>query len=587
MKEFIVLAFLFWMPAFIVFIKNVLWDLYLWQLKEYRWDRFWVYIRWDQQEHNRAAGMIAIKFLLFTMVSLLFEFDLLAMLGITLTFAIWFDQSVNFVYQLFSKKTRRPSFKNTRNLLIIGILCIFYITIAFVFTAPFAVLDRNLDSYESFVSEVTPFKNESGYYIYPDVYIFLGLATLIGILIDLFTPFLVALGVALTYPFARFKRQLLIYKAKRYLRKTNPNLVIIGITGSEGKTTTKEILYEILSSKYKVAKTPYNFNSDVGIAKGILQSVKKDTQIFIAEMGAYRKGEIKAVTKHFPPEISIVTSLDRQHIGIFGSKQKLFEAKSEIVQGLQKDGVAILNADNELIRDMHELFSGKSIFITTSAKIFENTIKKNDPELTAMLIENVSSNKTALRFSIKTINEKVTFTIKHNTDHLVMNFALSIATAMELNISLKDIADTLKDLNIKLPRQEILKGDNETTIINDTYNSSFNGFIAGVNMMNKIRKSKAQRIIICKGIYELGRYKKATYAELIKKIGKNFDILISEDSLLAEIAKKNNTNALIFKYSKPDEALKLFWENVNFGDVVLLEGRIHPSIIQEIVKENE
>jgi UDP-N-acetylmuramoyl-tripeptide--D-alanyl-D-alanine ligase len=586
MREFLVLACLFWMPPFLVFLRNVLWDLYLWQLKEFRWDRFWVYIRWDQEESNRKTGYIALKFLFFALVSQLFKYDLLAMTGIFLAYSLWFNQAINFLYSVFTNQARRPSAKNIRSLIIIAFVSIIFITITLFITLPFAGLERENISYENIVPEISTAQINRSAFIYPDVYLFLGLSTLVGILLDLCTPFLVAIGVGITYPIARIKRQLLIHRAKKFLKKNNPDLVIIGITGSEGKTTTKEILYAILSKKYKVAKTPKNLNTDVGLAKAILQTVTKDTQIFIAEMGAYRKGEIKAATKHFPPEIAIVTSLDRQHIGIFGSKENLFAAKSEIVKGLQQDGVAILNADNEQIRDMHELFTGKSIFVTQNSKIFKKTISKKDPELSAIWVENTLTSKSKIQFKLHTIDEESKFTIKTPLDHLVINFALSIATARELNMSTKEIAKALEELDIKLPRLEISNGDNNTTILNDTYNSSFNGFIAAIKTMNKMRHPQSKRIVVAKGIYELGRYKKETYEELFAAIRNKYDVLITEDSLLAMLAKKNNTHAQIFKYSTPEEAIEIFWKIVEKGDTILLEGRLHPKIIQEIISEN-
>lgn len=587
MKEFLSLAVIFWTPAFIVIFKSVLWDLYFWQIKEYRLDRYWIHIRWDQESANRNIGDLAIKFLLFALVSTFLIYPETAVLGIVLSFAYWFNQAVFFVYRFKSGKVRRPSLKNPRNIIIISLILISVVSLFSAITIPFAVIDRqDTTGYNDLISASGLDDINVDSYLFPDVYLFLSIATSVALLIDLAVPLLVAFFVLVTYPLARFKRQRLIKKAKDLIASQNKDLIIVGITGSEGKTTTKEILYEILKSNYKVIKTEENFNTDVGVAISILNNLKKDSQVLVAEMGALRKGEISAIVKAFRPDISIVTSLDRQHVGLFGSKQKLFEAKSEIVAGMKPSGTAILNADNHEIRDMHSLHSGKSIFVTTQPKIFKKYNDNLSPRVSSSLIKETSSNANALKLTLKTEEQTEIFTIPQQGDHLFMNIALAISAAHELEIPLKKIKSALEKMDFKLPRQEVLKGDNNTIIINDTYNSSFNGFLAAVERMNKLKSIKADRIIVTKGIFELGRYKSGTYEELMSKIKSKFDILITTDSELYTIARRNNVHAHITLISKPEEMLYEIRKHMNHGNVILLEGRLSPIILQDIVSEN-
>lgn len=588
MKEFLSLALLFWIPPFIVLFKSIFWDLYFWQIKEYRFDRFWTYIRWDQEETNRNTGDLSIKFILFALVSTFFVYPVIAITGMILTYAYWFNQSVFFVNNVVRKKIKRPSFKNPRNILILTILLIAYIATASFITIPFAIIDRDDTSgYTTLINDIGFDDEIIGDYVYPDAYLFLGIATLFALLMDFAAPFVVAFLVGLTHPIARFKRKRIIAKAKKLLKTRKKKLIIVGITGSEGKTTTKELLYNLLKDHYKTIKTPANYNTDVGVALAILDNIKEDTQIFVAEMGALRKGEIKAATDAFPPDVAIVTTLDRQHVGIFGSKQQLFEAKSELVQGMRHDGTAVLNGDIQMVRNMEPLHQGKTIFVTHDEKLFRKHVKNIEPLVSANLIKETSSNYSSMRLTLKTEEAAETFTIPQQGDHLFTNISLAITAAHELGLTLKQIKKSLNQMDYQLPRQSIFHGDNETTIINDTYNSSFNGFVAAVERMNQLHRknTRGKRIIISKGILELGRYKSGTYEELMKKIKTKFDVLVTTDNLLYQAARRNNLQAHITKVTKPEEMLYEIRKHEKKHDVLLLEGRLDPIILQALISD--
>jgi len=127
-------------------------------------------------------------------------------------------------------------------------------------------------------------------------------------------------------------------------------LIVIGVTGSYGKTSTKEILHQILSTKYKVLKTPSSYNTAVGVANVVLKELKNDHEIFIVEMGAYKKGEIKKICELTKPHIGIITGLNEQHLDRFKTIENTLKAKTELIEALPSNSVIALNFDNSYLR---------------------------------------------------------------------------------------------------------------------------------------------------------------------------------------------------------------------------------------------
>jgi len=143
---------------------------------------------------------------------------------------------------------------------------------------------------------------------------------------------------------------ILIRKAINKLQ-SHKKMIVIGITGSYGKTSTKEILATILGTKFKTLKTEASKNSPIGIAEVILSKLTPDDEVFIVEMGAYKPGEIREMCKIVKPSIGIVTAINEQHQDLFGSIDATVKAKYELIQGLNDGKIAIFNADNRYTRD--------------------------------------------------------------------------------------------------------------------------------------------------------------------------------------------------------------------------------------------
>jgi UDP-N-acetylmuramyl pentapeptide synthase len=600
MTEFIVLAILFWLPVFIVLLKNSFWDLYFWEIKEYRWDRLWTHLRWDQDEHNRNYFITGFKFLLFALTSLMFKLPIIAILAILITYIFWIFESFDFLQKLFSeKKPRRPSIKSPRNILILSLFLLFITILIVYITFPFAEISRSTESDLTTSEYITQFINTSSENFIesnnfplnsegiPDIYLFLGLSTLLGLFLDMGGPILISIFVGITQPVAYIRRRIKILQAVHHLHVRKKPLKIVAITGSQGKTTAKELLYQLIKDDFIVAKTPENYNTDFGVATSILSKVKKNTEIFIAEMGAYKRGEIRTICEHFPPDISIITDIDTQHLGIFGSRAALAIGKSEIVKYAKQNSVSILNGDNEWCRKIASINENKKIFVYSDKNSEDelNEVKEKYENIGLIEGNNNENKSDTISFIIVIDGKKHKLTTHLIGDHLLNILMQCIVTAIELGVDIETLKNRLSEFKMELPRLTLDTGDNDTIILNDSYNSSIKGFSAAVKYANKIKKGSAKVMVITKGIFELGREKENLYKQLAENISNEIDILITTDALLSRIFKSNNLKMRTYLIKDADEIIYKFREETQPGDIVLLEGKLNPKVIKTIVSD--
>jgi len=589
MTELITLLIIFWFPGIIVFLKNFLTDLYYWEIKEYRWDRYLSSARWDQDSNHPNSLLNGFKFILFAALTLIFAFPYIAVPAIFITYVLWTYESFDFLQNLLNRKIRRPTTKSIRNLLILFLQFFAVFTIIGAFSMPFVQIINNTSlggEFSQFVSERIN-ENTKYSFTYPLIYILLGLSTLLGLFIDLASWPATVAAVSLTSPLAGLKRFFTIFRAKNKLSKLNPNLNIIGITGSQGKTTAKEILNSILQKDFKTLKTPENYNTAVGIADTITKQLDSTKEVFIAEMGAYKKREIYNITKAFKPHIAIITDIDTQHISLFGSQEKVAEAKAEILSHLNNSDIAILNGDNEFCRNLWKKNKGQTIYVCEDKESIKELAKINSNKVTIATISHLRNSKSNLEFEINYEGQTILYTFQHDYVHLANLIGLCIIAGHKTGLSLLEIQKILKTADLSLPRLTQDTGDNDTVILNDTYNSSRKGFIAGVNYMNKlkIKEKLKNRIVLTKGILELGKEKTKIYTQLANQLKDKIDILITSDHLLAKKFAENNKEIKIILAKKPEDMIYNYRKYSVPKDVVYLAGRLNPEVIQEIVSD--
>lgn len=362
--------------------------------------------------------------------------------------------------------------------------------------------------------------------------------------------------------------RILFRKTKIKVRKwkeKNIQRMIIGITGSYGKTSVKEILSQILSEKYKVLKSPLRLNAEIGLSQLILNTNLDEYEILVLEMGARRIGEISTMVEIFNPDISFLTGIAPQHIATFGSLTKIILGKSEIFKNLIPSGIAFINGNDEYSKYIYETlplpkkylygtpdghFYAKNILVSLENTIFDFVYPDGEIRLETNLVG----------------------------EQFIENLVGALACAYILGIKPKHLQERLKNLSL-LPHQfEVIKKSNPI-IIDDSYNSNLTGVIRGSKFFLSLPIK--YRVIFFAGILELGVETPKYYKELID-IFRRFDRIILTFKDFSGVFKEYLYNkVVIYKNQKLDELLRDYSKD-ELG--ILILGRIPNKLLAEILQ---
>lgn len=365
----------------------------------------------------------------------------------------------------------------------------------------------------------------------------------------------------INYPLEEFIRKMYIKDAKKKLQNM-PNLIVIGITGSYGKTSVKNFLYKTLSARYEVLITPKNYNTTMGVVKTIRENLKSTHQIFICEMGATKVGDIKEICDIVKPQYGIITSIGPQHLESFKSLENVIKTKFELAKSVkEKSGVIFLNYNNEYIArqelDMEVISYG----------IENKKLDYNGYDL-------ISSNK-GLSFKMndqqgKTFEFKTKVIGKHN----IINITAAIAVANYLGIPMENLIPRVKEIQSVEHRLQLISHGN-LTIIDDSYNSNP---ISSKSALDTLSEFDGIKIIVTPGLIELGAQENKYNFELGEYMSKICDyiFLVGEKNaknILDGINSSNYSKEKVFMVNSPQEAMKQISEfDITDKIVVLLEN---------------
>lgn len=309
-------------------------------------------------------------------------------------------------------------------------------------------------------------------------------------LINVFAFALCLIANLINKPIEKAIQNYYINDAKKIL-KSMPNLTIIGVTGSYGKTSVKNYLGKMLSQKYEVLITPKNYNTTMGVVKTIRENLRPTHQIFVCEMGATHVGDIKEICDIVHPTLGIITAVGPQHLESFKSIDNILSTKFELADEVEKNnGVMFLNYNNDLIANKE--FSGKKF-----------TYGINDDKLDCNA-SNIKVNETGLTFTINTdINEKDENNFQTNLlgEHNVVNLAGAIACSNYLGIPLKKLVPRVREIKSVKHRLELVN-HGRINIIDDAYNSNPVSSKYAINALSKF--DEGLRILVTPGLIELG-----------------------------------------------------------------------------------
>ncbi len=308
------------------------------------------------------------------------------------------------------------------------------------------------------------------------------------------------------------------------------NLKKIAITGSYGKTSTKNALNDILNVKYNSLATEKSFNTMNGLMITINNKLDKFTDIFISEMGAFRRGEIKEKCNFIKPEFGILTTIGSAHLESFGSRENIQKAKFELIDSLPKNGIAILNMDDEYQVSYKIKSECKKVWVSIDNKkadVYASDIK-------------LSNKGTSFKITFKEKNESIVVETKLLGRPNVYNILQSCALAYYLGLNLEEIKRGVRKIQPIEHRLELKKFTDNITIIDDAYNSNPVGSKMAVDVLGLM---EGKKIIVTPGMIELGDKQ----YEYNKEFGKQIATICDEVILIGEEQTKPIMDGLIEK----------------------------------------
>jgi len=405
-------------------------------------------------------------------------------------------------------------------------------------------------------------------------------AVIILLLTDIVSPLIVSGIVLLLQPFAVLFRQHIINRAKTK-RADFKNLTVIGITGSYGKTSTKEILKTILEQKFRVLATKEHQNSEIAISRCVLNDLKPEHQVFICEMGAYDKGKVKEVSEITKPKIGIICGVNEQHLALFGSMENLLSAEGgkELIESLPENGVLVLNEDNTLIQKDEVNIKYQNDNPKIKIK-FCSAKQKTD-----LWAENIIVEKEWLYFKVyDRMGESADFKINLVGRQNIENILLAMACAKELGMTLTEIAKACEKIKLEQGAMKLIKGSGGVDIIDSSYSANPDGVLAA---LEHLKLWSGKKVIVMPCLIELGPAAKEAHEKIGKKIGEICDFAVITTKDWFEVIKKAAVAAgmkpgnIIFS-ENPREIFEKIKSFSSSEDVILLEGRVPQDLFNHL-----
>ncbi len=349
--------------------------------------------------------------------------------------------------------------------------------------------------------------------------------------------------------------------SKYFLNRAN--IPVVGVTGSTGKTTTKELIYNVLAQKFKVLKNKGNFNNHIGMPLTLL-NIKEEHEIIVLEMGMSNRGEIDLLAEITTPEVGVITNIGICHIENLGSKEEIFKAKMEISHYMDESSVLIVNGDNEYLGRLRERD-------TKYKRVFAGLRENND-----IYVEEIRDlGDKGIEFSILYGGETHDFKLNVPGIHNVYNGLLAIAVGVHYNISFEKIKDGLSNFYGNEMRMNIVSLDDDMKLINDCYNASPDSVKAALGVLESIESKR--KIAILGDMLELGDYSEDAHREVGRMVSRReIDFLITVGNDAENIGKEAIETGLprkkVFTLANNEAAINLLDTLKQPGDTILVKG---------------
>ena len=520
-------------------VFKFLYELHMLQQNSYRNERF---TRWLKGNYGSADRGLEVIFLVFSLlITFLYAPVGLVLMTLSFVFLSW---------RFYNKKHKKALVLTDRAKRILGVsLVLFSILILY-----------------GFYSLLMSFIGGHPWCVNIDCERYFKWSMLGLVLTFILSPITILLANTFLKPYEKYNHNWYINDAKKTLASM-PNLTIIGITGSYGKTSTKHFLHSILAQKYNVLMTPGSFNTPMGVVRTVREQLKPFHEVFIVEMGAKQEGDIKEICDIAHPSIGILTAVGAAHLETFKTVENIRKTKFELIDALPQNGFAVLNADYEIIANQ-QVSKPKAYYGVNNAKA-------------QFSIEDVVVSARGSSFSVNRDGKEYgSFETKLLGEHNLSNLAAAVAVADHLNVPAKAISVGIKKLQPVTHRLSIRRIGSGITILDDAFNSNPVGAKMAVEVLGQMEGSR--KIIVTPGMVELGD---KTY-----ELNKAFGTQIAKNADIAIVVGKTNSEAITDGLKAGDFPDSQIYHAIDFkdattwlgarmtaGDVILYENDLPDS----------
>ena len=291
-----------------------------------------------------------------------------------------------------------------------------------------------------------------------------------------------------------------------YLRNHRP-VKVVGVTGSVGKTSTRDMVYSVVKQKYKTLKTEGNYNNEIGLPLTILRY--HDEEVLVLEMGMNHLQEMSRLSMIARPDIACITNVGTAHIGELGSRENILKAKLEIINGMKEGSTLIINQDNDMLQ--------------TVELPHLNVVRVGKGKEASIQASHIVLEETKSSFEVEYQGKKEIIEVPVQGEHNISNALIAIAVGIELNISLEDIKKGIQEFKLTKNRMDILE-KNHKTVIDGTYNASVDSMKSSIDVLANYKKRK---VAILADMLELGDYSQQLHEEVGSYVAsKGIDILV-------------------------------------------------------------
>lgn len=507
-------------------IRNIFLWISLWQTKEYRFDRLLVHLRETVQGKNLLYSPIsALKWVTILSYSLVIFIDKLSPYYQYPVAIIYVYEGLVVIYEMLHvHQFKRP----VRTIKAYTIFLLSVMFIGILFTLPMT-----------------------------DIFLWF-------LLLDRVTVLVVSLFVFFfSFP-TEIYIDVIVQKAKRKM-SLRKDLLVIAVSGSYGKSSTKEYIAQVLSEKFHVVKTSGSNNTPIGIAKTVLNAITPDTEIFVVEMGAYKLGEIAELCDIVAPRISVTTAVSDQHFSLYGSVKNAINTEVELISALPEDGIALFNGNNPFTEKLYKKTKKKKILYRVSQ--FEDS----SSDVNAFSLD---IHKNSVLFHVRMGKSQWKLSVPLIGGHMVENLLPALYIASFLGMKQTAIIKALRKL--RSPDKTMVKTQLSPGIfgIDDTFNASPESVFAVLDYM---KLYKAKKFLVLTPLIELGNRANKRHRILGENIGLICDYLYltnaNHASDIIEGLEEKKSSCEVTIDSHPDNMAREIFQKLKRDDIIVFEGK--------------